>query len=233
MLNARWLAAFCYASLSCLMGIPLFIYAHLGVKQSLGVLEVSVYLLFFVVSVLHVLCALLILSNLMYVSAAACPSVRRHSFSETFLSLQLYIYVAITAIWSSVCLSPCLFQMARREHKWCRQKCFTAATGLCILPSGLWILWAGSAASCTPYSINRHTGALLVETSGTRRPATINGKEEGLGVEFKEVLFDGISISESGNLAVVLACKIMTSLRLSYLRALAVCKHPSHSASVT
>ena len=169
----------------------------------------------------------------MYVSAAACPSVRRHSTSETFLSLQLYIYVVKTAIWTSVCLSPCLFQMARRENKWCRQKCVTVAIGLDIPPSGLWILWAGSAASWTPYSINRHTGALLVETSGTRRPATINGKEEGLGVEFKEVLFDGISIIESGNLAVVLACKIMTSLRLSYLRALAVCKNPSHSASVT
>jgi hypothetical protein len=65
-----------------------------------------------------------------------------------------------------------------------------------------------------PCSVNKHTdrdtGALLVdrfETARTRRPTSINGKEEGLKIEFQEVLFDESSLSESRNLVVLLACE--------------------------
>ena len=72
----------------------------------------------------------------------------------------------------------------------------------------MYILRTGSASSWTPSSINRHTdvltdtGALLVdifETSGTRGPAIINGKE-GLRIEFQEVFFGENSISECSSL---------------------------------
>jgi hypothetical protein len=84
----------------------------------------------------------------------------------------------------------------------------------------MYILRTGSASSWTPSSINRHTdvlidtGALLVdifETSGTRGPANINGKEEGLRIEFQEVLFGENSISECSNLVVyLLVCEVET-----------------------
>lgn len=68
----------------------------------------------------------------------------------------------------------------------------------------MYILRMGSASNWTPSSINRHTDVLtdtgarlvdLFETSGTRGPAIINGRE-GLGVEFQEVLLGENSISE-------------------------------------
>jgi len=74
-----------------------------------------------------------------------------------------------------------------------------------------YILRTGSASSWTLSSVNSYTdvlidtGALLVdifETSGTRGPANISGKEEGLRIEFQEVLFAENSISECSNLVV-------------------------------
>jgi hypothetical protein len=81
----------------------------------------------------------------------------------------------------------------------------------------MYILRTVSASSWTPSSINRRTdvlidtGALLVDifqTSGTRGPASINGKEEGLKIEFQEVLFGENSISECSNLVLYWSVKL-------------------------